>query len=111
MEAIDSATLESLTPGTASHDVELHMLDPSAKNPEYIIHVQSAGEYESLDDLTKNSGFAFQLYYFCWCEGVVAKPPATTTVTGVATHYTTTSIVRSNSSLNIWDPIICIFCG
>jgi len=100
MQTIDSTTLEAATPKQMSQDVEFHSLASANLEHEKKMVRKDAAVYESFDDLTKTLVYAFQLTLICRCEPVQPIPPATITITGVATHYLTTSTVSSSPFFN-----------
>ena len=65
------------------------------------IRNNAAALYENFNDLTATVEFSFQLVLICRCEPVQPIPPATKTVTGVATHYLTTSTVSPSYFLHL----------
>ena len=99
VKAIESSNLDILPPNMVSQSLKIHLLAPAIANTDRSTSGQDAPVYESYNELLTVASYALQISYICRCKGVQPIPPATTTVTGVATHYLTTSTVSSSSSL------------
>ena len=78
--------------------------------PKRKIATQDAPVYDSFEEMTEVLEYAWYFNNICWCEAVQPIPPATTTVTGVATHYLTTSTV-SFDCLTTLKPVYFLIGG